>query len=261
MKLRRRIGRGVTRFRRRLPVRCPDGWSYGPPDFVGWGAQKAGTTWWHHVIETHPSVTPIRVKELHYLRSKPEPLTPAAIERYHRFFPRPPGNIAGEWTPGYLLDPTAVFRLAEAAPDAKVLVLLRDPIERFRSALAMHERNGTIDDRMESSRRRGHYAEQVSHLLEHVERDRVLILQYERVVDDPRVAIAATYRHLGIDDGWVPPDLTARRNAAPVPKRVLDDALQRELLDRYADDLARLATMDLDLDLTRWPTAVTLGLA
>jgi hypothetical protein len=35
---------------------CPEGWTTGPPDFVIFGAQKSGTTWWFRLIEQHPGV-------------------------------------------------------------------------------------------------------------------------------------------------------------------------------------------------------------
>jgi hypothetical protein len=50
-----------------VPV-APSGWTVAPPDFVGVGAQKAGTTWWYTLLSSHPGVhaPPGRRKELHY---------------------------------------------------------------------------------------------------------------------------------------------------------------------------------------------------
>ena len=59
----------------------------------------------------------------------------ADIERYQRYFPVPEGAVAGEWTPGYLIDFWTPELIARAAPEARILVLLRDPIDRFRSGL------------------------------------------------------------------------------------------------------------------------------
>ena len=66
---------------------CPPGWSVGPPDFVIFGAQKSGTTWWFRLIEQHPGVVQPKNQrpELHFFdRLWAEPLTEEHIERYHR---------------------------------------------------------------------------------------------------------------------------------------------------------------------------------
>ena len=57
------------------------------------------------------------------------------VERYHRNFPRPAGGVTGEWTPRYMYDHWSLRLLRRAAPEARILVILRDPIERYRSAL------------------------------------------------------------------------------------------------------------------------------
>ena len=78
---------------------CPPGWRTGAPDFVIFGAQKSGTTWWFRLIEQHPGVVQPKNQrpELHFFdRLWAEPLTDEHIERYHRYFPRPEGKLIGE---------------------------------------------------------------------------------------------------------------------------------------------------------------------
>ena len=114
------------------------GWTVGPPHYVGVGAQKAGTSWWNRLIQSHPDVVNAggQPKELHFFdRSWEVPFDDAAVEAYRRHFPVPEGSVAGEWTPGYLIDFWTPELIRRAAPDARILVLLRDPIERFRSGL------------------------------------------------------------------------------------------------------------------------------
>ena len=116
---------------------CPDGWQTAPPDFVGVGAQRSGTTWWTALIADHPQVARMVTKELHFFddfaNSGP---SPDVARQYARYFPRPPGRVAGEWTPRYMFDLWTPALLRRCAPDAKLLVLLRDPVERYRSHLA-----------------------------------------------------------------------------------------------------------------------------
>src|SRR5215212_10098967 len=120
---------------------CPPGWRTGAPDFVGVGAMRAGSTWWYRLITAHPDVVevPGTRKELHFF----DPYWHGGFDaeqadRYGRFFPRPQGSIVGEWTPRYMYDVWTPPMLAEAAPQARLLAILRDPLTRYRSHLGVH---------------------------------------------------------------------------------------------------------------------------
>ncbi len=163
------------------------------------------------VRRSHPAASArchssTRRKEFHFFdRYWTEDVEPDFAARYARFFPRPDGSITGEWTPGYMCDPWAVPLLAEAAPEARYLIMLRDPVERYRSSIAPVLRR---------SRERGYdpldivianhsvlhsmYYGQVKRALELLGRDRVLVLQYERCVDDPLAQMQRTQRFLGL---------------------------------------------------------------
>src|SRR5262249_61924532 len=75
-------------------------------------------------------------KELHYFdRFHSEPFGEADAAAYGGYFPRPQGLCAGEWSPSYLPAPRVPAMLAAAAPGARGVGLLRDPIEPCPSAL------------------------------------------------------------------------------------------------------------------------------
>ena len=59
---------------------------------------------------------------------------------YARQFPRPEGELTGEWTPRYMHDFWALPLLKAAAPEARILVMLRDPVDRYRSGIAREQR-------------------------------------------------------------------------------------------------------------------------
>src|ERR1700683_57154 len=76
------------------PPACPAGWRTGPPDFVGVGAQRSGTTRWFDLIVAHPQViAPMSTrKELHYFdRFHSDTFTARAAAAYGEYFPRPQG--------------------------------------------------------------------------------------------------------------------------------------------------------------------------
>jgi hypothetical protein len=230
----------------------------GPPDFVGIGVQKAGTTWWYALIVAHPDVSqPATLhKERHYFAPyAARAFGPDDARGYHQWFPRPATKMAGEWTPDYIYQPWVSPLLQRAAPEARLLVMVRDPIERFVSGLA-HSRLmpgshlGTV---VTEAVDRGFYGAALQRWAPWFERRRVLVLQYERCVDAPEVELARTYRFLGLDDRFCPADL--RRAASPTrqAKVTLDDDARRRLVDLYASDVADLARLVPDLDLTLWP--------
>jgi hypothetical protein len=267
------------------PASCPPGWRTAAPDFVGVGAQRSGTQWWYGLITDHPQVqgvaatmrrlrpwealdperaiqsspeAPIR-RELHFFDSFADrSFERRDAELYRRFFPRPEGELCGEWTPRYMLDFWAPRLLRLAAPRARLLVLLRDPVERYLSGLSAaapraRERGiplawmPTGDAVM-----RGLYARQLAVLLEHFERDQVLVLQYERCCQDPAGELRRTYEFLRVDAGHRPADL--RRQAGPArPKPELPPEAREDLVGALAGDVRELVGGWPEIDVKLWP--------
>jgi hypothetical protein len=234
---------------------------------VGIGAQKSGTSWWNALLHAHPDVRRAsgQPKELHFFDGLWErPWTEADCDRYARYFPRPAGAVVGEWTPAYMIDFWTPELLARAAPDARLLVLLRDPIERFRSGLAHTEAasgRGPTHRDVAGAFQRGLYAQQVRRVLEATPRDRVLILQYEACRGDGAGQLSRTFRFLGLPDVALDPGRIGRE-VNPTTSRKLDlsPTMHGALIDAYAVDIEQLRSLVPELDLTLWPTARGAGL-
>jgi hypothetical protein len=239
----------------------------GPPDFVGIGAQKAGTTWWFQLIIGHPQATNLlhtstgrdlfgpMQKERHFFgRFGTEAFTSEHVEEYHRWFPRQPGTITGEWTPDYLAYPWVPPLLAEAAPNARLLLILRDPVTRFRSGVAGALRHGsahvgaTVSEAMEHSM----YAANIRRWLEHFAPEQLLVLQYEQCVSDPGRQLKETYQFLGLDPDYRPADLERPINATREGKTRVDRDVVERLRAIFAPDVEELVTLVPSLDLSLW---------
>ncbi len=240
------------------PPALHEGESAGPPDFVGVGVQKAGTSWWFSLILEHPEVTH-RVdihKERHFLsRFLDAPFGDEEIRRYHGWFPRQAGKRTGEWTPDYLAQPWVPPLLAAAAPDAKVLVLVRDPIERFRSGLTFRLRAGGAPDTaatVAEAVRQGFYADALERMFRSIDRDRVLVLQYERCCRDPAGQLAETYRFLELA-AFEPPDLRREVNVSEGEKVDLAEDALRHLAELYRADVEALPSLAPGIDIDLWP--------
>ncbi|MBL1216446.1 MAG: hypothetical protein D8M59_03025 [Planctomycetes bacterium] len=252
-----------------LPPR--DGLRIAPPDYIGVGTQKSGTSWWTGLIEQHPDVATNRFnrKEMHYLTHfLDRPLTDQDVEAYHAAFARPEGKQCGEWTPNYLAHPYALENLDRLSPAARILVMVRNPVDRFESGFN-HEFKMRFGAMLAPSVRRevikryalraesfwnGMYAAQLDILFALVEKARVLVLQYEACCEEPEKWIAQTYRFLGLTDSFVPAGIDRKVNRQRRIVGGLDDQARGLLATAYRADARRLSEQCPEtIDLGLWP--------
>jgi hypothetical protein len=202
------------------------------PEFFVIGAPKAGTTALYGALARHPQVFMPRVKEpkfFLYDGLRPSPTlgpgdahgTKESIwrrEHYEALFADvPPGQLRGESTAFYLQDPMALQRIQIEVPDAKLITIVRDPVDRAYSNWLHLWADGlepigdfvtAFDaerDRIAAGwgffwhyRRLGLYGKQLAHAIELFGRDRVHILRYRDLVDRPEVALNTVCDFLGL---------------------------------------------------------------
>jgi hypothetical protein len=207
------------------------GWATSPfrplPDFLVLGAQKAGTTALYAYLRRHPAITGPSWKEVsffdrHWARGE---------SWYRGNFPnlaRTRGKLVGEASPSYVFHPLAPERVEALIPDARLVVLVRNPLDRalshynhevalgreplsFEDALdAEEERLGGEVERMEGDPRyfsrewwshtykaRGRYAEQLERWLAVFPREQLLVLPSEDLGGEPEQAHAEVLAFLG----------------------------------------------------------------
>jgi hypothetical protein len=244
------------------PPRVPEGWTLGPPDYIGIGVQKAGTTRWWKLIVAHPDVVGDGLKETHQLsRFGWRPLFDEDRESYYRYFPRPGGAMVGEWTPRYMNVPGVVEAMKALAPEVKLLVLLRDPVERYRSGVGHwqehKERRGkrlNLWAGRKDAYERSFYGFALRPYVEAFGVERLLVLQFEKCLQDPAAEYKRTLEYLGLDD-WVPPPemLGQAYNVSgerPSPA-TLDEP--PDLVESLEADVRELLTFAPEVDLSLWP--------
>ncbi|MHB1725190.1 MAG: sulfotransferase family protein [Acidimicrobiales bacterium] len=258
--LRHRLGRYAPWEDGRPPTApsCPAGMTTGAPDFVGVGVPKAGTTWWFSLVLAHPDVTGPEQKELLFFnrnffeRERHFGVTDAELEAYHRFFPRPAGSKSGEWTPSYLFSYRLPPLLRRAAPNCKILILLRDPVERYKSDISRPMPRRRLRNVRYRGLARGFYSAELRPWEETFPPEDVLVLQYEACTAEPAAQLAATYRFLGLDDSFVPDELRSAVNKT-VTKRTVTEGFERFLVELYEPDVVALSARYPQIDLGRWP--------
>jgi hypothetical protein len=261
----------------------------GPPDFIGVGCRHSGTAWWMNLLAQHPGVEPPvgGARELHFFsRFCTRAMTDADVAAYHAHFPRRPGVLRGEWTPRYVYDAWTPLLLQRVAPAAKLLMLVSDPVERYRTRLAL-ERSRTDPDAeqlfMADAAGRGRYALQLRSLLPYFPRERILVLQYERCQADRAGEYARTLRFLGLQDDFRPLQVRAATEGGLVRARRALWLLRRRVASTLrgggekpggaplwpdlaaalrADlepDVLELQAMVPELDLSLWPNFADLA--
>ena len=254
----RRAWRMLTKRWRRLP------------DFLIIGGQRCGTTSLYNYLVEHPGVAPAFVKEVHFFDNRFE----KGPGWYRAHFPLGGSKVTGESSPYYLFHPHAPRRAFATVPGARLIVLLRNPIERaisqyhhqvrmgletlsFEAALDKEARElAGEQERMEADEgyhsplhqaysylARGIYVDQLGAWLRYYEREQMLILRSEDLYADPPATLARTTAFLGLP-AWSP-DSYPRYNRGDYAE--LSAAMRRRLGDYFEPHNQRLYEF-LDID-------------
>lgn len=239
------------------------------PDFLILGAQKAGTTSLHTYLSEHPNVAAPLVKEIHFLdynyargESWYRAHFPTQFEKWRGDF-----LLTGEGSPYYLFYPHAAWRAKQFVPRAKLLVLLRHPVERAYSHYQHQVRLGleelTFEEALEREAERligefekilddplyysfnfqnysycarGMYADQLTRWFKYFSREQFLILQSETFYQDTAREFERVLDFLNLPR-WQPPSFPANNQGA---YETMNPATRAQLVEFFALHNARL---------------------
>lgn len=188
------------------------------PTFLIAGAMKSGTTSLHSTLRQHPQIFMSRPKELHFFDHHYS----KGFDWYESFFQARPKHLArGESTPVYMYLERSRERIAADLPEAKIVIILRDPVSRAHSQYFMYREKGlepaeTFDEglRLEPQRLRkrrgmnrirysyvdrGHYIDQLEAFEKLVGRDRLHVVLLEDLTDDSVTTLSGLLGFLGVD--------------------------------------------------------------
>lgn len=199
------------------------------------GQPKAGTTSLFDWLAQHPDICASSVKETRFFLDNDYPLPRGTgydgtnLADYAHYFDRPERQVLMEATPDYLYCETPL-KIAEALPNARLVVIERDPVDRVRSAYRFFRQRGMLPGRMSLD---DYVARQMAQKLdasipvpfrildqsrpehrkrfEHSFGDRLLLARFEELKNDPEELLARICAHVGIA-----PMRQARREAANV---------------------------------------------
>ncbi len=211
------------------------------PDFLIIGAQKCGTTSLYRNLVKHPSVIPALVKEVHFFDNSNyfqrgigwyRAHFHSLLYKYYGIHICKKDFLTGEASPFYLFYPHAPKRISELLPEVKIIILLRNPVDRayshyhhevkrkretlsFEDAIRMEEERlrGEFDKIIKDEHYtswnyncyayllRGIYVDQLKRVYNYFNKSHVLILKSEDFFRDSQAAIEKVLQFLGLP-GW-----------------------------------------------------------
>ena len=227
------------------------------------GAQRSGSTYLYHLLDGHPQITfakPVRPEPKHFLNDE----SYAKGREYYesKYFDRGMEKVRcfGEKSTSYIESTLVAQRIHDFYPDARILMILRDPVLRawsnyrfsaqhglepldFEAALAaeperLRDAAFTTSVNPYAYQQRGHYIDYIERYLKVFSPAQLGILIFEETVGKID-AIQDLYRWLGVDDAVVPASLGEIVNPGSQQVEV-SPATLRDLAGRYEDSLARL---------------------
>lgn len=240
------------------------------------GAQRSGTTYLYQQCAEHPQIEmalPVRPEPKYFINQWDTEAT--AARYFDRYFGHKPGaTVYGEKSTSYIELESAAQRIVTLIPDAKIVFVLRNPVERAISNYRFSVKHGveqaSLDEAMynEATRRhnydptkisvspfaylqRGRYIDYIRMYERYVNPARIHIMIYEQMTQDIRV-IQQLYAFLGVDATYAPQargEVINANDSESAP--ALDDALLRYLYDYFAESNQQLFAR-LGYDVPAW---------
>jgi Sulfotransferase domain len=199
-------------------------------DYIGIGAAKAGTSWVNQMLGAHPDICTAEPKEVHFFHDAIHNTAPIhqgnfkkGLSWYKRFFQHcTEGQVKGEITPKYLIDPVVPERIRNMFPEVKLILCLRSPVERATSHYYFTKYFLKTEKRPIAQAIReepeyilnGLYFRHLRRYLEHFPMSAIHLVWFEDIAGDPDKVLEGLYTFLCVDPGFKPPGMHGKSNAA-----------------------------------------------
>jgi GT2 family glycosyltransferase len=225
------------------------------PDFLGIGAQKAGTTWLYENLRRHPGVFLAHPKELHYF----DETFHRSLRFYAQHFEPGRHQVKGEITPAYSILPMERIRFIRTVmPTVRLIFIIRNPIERAWSQAVMElvtRKKRKLEDvtdsefeaylKSEPCTERSDYLTILSNWLRVFPPEQLYIGFFEDIVSHPRKLLGEIFSHIGVsgevDWGRFPVAQVILPHAAPVAgqssRTHMRPKIRRFLAQMYEQDI------------------------
>ncbi len=178
------------------------------PNFLYIGPDKAGSTWLHEVLVTHPEIYLTPAKDLYYF----DRYFARGLEWYQRHFADVTGElVVGEICQDYLSCAESPARIATALGSPKMMATLRDPVERAYSSYLYMRKHGegpaTFSEALRTKPTlldHGRYGTQLKRYADTFGRERLHVAVFDDLQQDPQSFIDAVLAWLGVSPMVLP---------------------------------------------------------
>ncbi len=229
------------------------------PNLIVIGAQKCGTSVLHYYLSLHPEVSMSNPKELNYFIE--ERNLPRGLEWYSRHFD-PSATCRGESSPNYTAYPQHLGvpeRIAATVPDARLVFMVRDPIERITAHwihnYAKRREKGDLRETLlhpnTSYVSRSKYFMQLQRYLKHFPEERILVIDQRDLRDDRTATLRRLFEFVGVDPDFQHPKFEDVRHSTSRKKRAtrLGMRIQKASRTRFGRRFPRRFWLALDVAL------------
>jgi hypothetical protein len=240
-------------------------------NFLIAGTQKSGTTALDAYLRLHPNLGMASEKEVHFFDNETYFTNdPIDYSPYHQAFaPKPEHRLFGESTPIYMYWRTASERIWRYNPDMKLILILRNPIERAFSHWNMECSRGAeqlsfweaitneqqrcqaawpLQHRVYSYIDRGFYSKQLADIWRYFPRQNTLLLKHEELKASPQKIVNQVFDFLGVDRLI---DIKPHEIFAIPYGQTISPKEKAFLLERFAEEINTLE-QQLNWDCTDW---------
>jgi hypothetical protein len=239
-------------------------------DFILAGAQKSGTTALHYFLSRHPDITMGDQQEMHFFDNDTMFVSDVDYEQLHKHYPLvAQSTIAGDCTPSYMYHEPGVERIWRYNPEIKLLIILRNPVERAFAHWNMQRFKGRepldfFDAVREEQTRiggappaearrfayvdRGFYGRQLTRVFKFFPREQVKVVKFQEFKKNQRDTLTSIFSFLGRR-----PLRSVRskdRNVVPY-ERAMNWEERVFLYNLFAEDIANVERM-LGWDCSDW---------
>ncbi len=231
-------------------------------EFILAGAQKSGTTALYYFLSKHPHIMMGDKEEMHFFDTEEIFSGPVDYELLHKHFPALRlSTIAGECTPIYIYWKPAMERIWKYNPKIKLLIILRNPVDRAFAHWNMQRFKGrepldflqAVEEEKSRAREaaplqsrrysyvdRGLYAGQIDRAFQFFPREQVKIIKFEDFRDKNRKTLDEIFRFLGVKPlTWL---RNKDRNVVPY-ERAITHRERKQVQEIFAEDIAKLEQM------------------
>lgn len=221
-------------------------------DFIGVGSGKCGSSWLWQMMHLHPEIYSGNAKELNFF-SATYPYFDKGIEWYERqFADAAPGQKCGEFSVTYMYDETALERIREYYPGIRLIMTVRDPVERAFSDYQHEIRKGLIsaDAKFQEFLDRGYqtnlgmFTLAIDRITKLFSEEQLLVVPLKAMQLSPETTLDAVYRHIGVSAGFRPDGIGQTVNKAFVPRSLA--------VERVITRGSRFLTMTGNVVLLEW---------